>query len=76
MPDGVSGGDLAKQLQADNSALKVIYSSGYSRELAGRDATLKEGLNFLPKPYTPEKLARLVRKCLDEQTLSPLRTSP
>jgi len=65
MPDGVSGGELAKELQGLKASLKVIYSSGYSHELVGRDATLSEGLNFLPKPYTPEKLARLVRKCLD-----------
>jgi CheY-like chemotaxis protein len=60
MPDGISGRELAKRLQADRSDLKVIFSSGYSREdILGKDA------NFLPKPYTPARLANVVRDCLD-----------
>ncbi|MEK7781775.1 MAG: response regulator [Verrucomicrobiota bacterium] len=65
MPDGISGHDLARRLQAQKTGLKVIYSSGYSLELADRDAVLQSGDHFLPKPYTPEKLATLVRGCLD-----------
>ena len=64
MPDGVSGRDLAKKLCAEKSALKVIYSSGYSLELVGSSMP-DEKFHFLPKPYTPENLARLVRGCLD-----------
>ncbi len=66
MPDGMTGSELAKRLRADKSTLRVIYSSGYSMELVGRDGVLQEGLNFLPKPYTPQKLANLVRTCLNE----------
>jgi len=65
MPDGVSGHDLAQRLLAQKTGLKVIYCSGYSLELADRDAVLQPGDHFLPKPYTPEKLATLVRGCLD-----------
>ena len=65
MPGGVSGHDLARRLLAEKTGLKVIYSSGYSLEMADRDAVLQEGDHFLPKPYTPEKLATMVRGCLD-----------
>lgn len=65
MPDGVSGRELAQQLRATKPELKVLFSSGYSTELVGRDALLQDGKNFLPKPYNPDKLARTVRKCLD-----------
>lgn len=65
MPDGVSGYDLARRLQSQKTGLKVIYSTGYSLEMADRDAVLQAGDHFLPKPYTPEKLATLVRGCLD-----------
>jgi hypothetical protein len=43
----------------------VIYTSGYSLELIARDFELQDGLNFLPKPYPPQKLAQVVRDCLD-----------
>ena len=65
MPGGVSGRELARKLQVDKPGLKVIYSSGYSRELLSPESGLQEGFNFLPKPYTPEKLVTVVRQCLE-----------
>lgn len=65
MPDGISGRELAEMLKQKKSSLRVIYSSGYSQEIAGQDLTLEEGFNFLQKPYHPMKLAETVRDCLD-----------
>jgi hypothetical protein len=33
--------------------------------MAGKDASLLEGRNFLSKPYSVGKLAQFVRECLD-----------
>jgi PAS domain S-box-containing protein len=65
MPHGVSGRELAQRLRGDKPELKVIYSSGYSLAVVGSDMVLREGLNFLQKPYNPGKLAKAVRDCLD-----------
>jgi DNA-binding NtrC family response regulator len=71
------GSELAERLSAKSPKLKVIYTSGYSPGMAGRDASLLAGRNFLPKPYSIGKLAQFVRECLDappkpgEQTLQP-----
>ncbi len=65
MPHGVSGRELAERLRGDKPSLKVIYSSGYSLAVVGTDMVLREGLNFLQKPYNPRKLAQAVRDCLD-----------
>jgi len=65
MPDGMSGRQLAERLQAEDPALKVIYTSGYSPGMAGKDIALLEGFNFLAKPYPPSRLAHVVRDCLD-----------
>ena len=65
MPDGMSGIELAERLLAEKPGLKILYSSGYSAELAGKDLSLQEGVNFLAKPYDPHKLAQTVRTCLD-----------
>jgi two-component system cell cycle sensor histidine kinase/response regulator CckA len=64
MPEGMTGGDLARQLIARQPQLKVIYTSGYSDEIMGNDTELPDG-PFLPKPYAAPKLAQLVRDCLD-----------
>jgi len=64
MPGGMNGRELAQQFLKRNPDLKVILSSGYSPETIG---SLNDGeITFLAKPYPPQDLARLVRKCLDE----------
>ena len=65
MPEGMSGRQLAERLQGEDQALKVIYTSGYSPGMAGKDIALLEGFNFLAKPYQPSRLAHVVRDCLD-----------
>ncbi|HXI69408.1 MAG TPA: response regulator [Verrucomicrobiae bacterium] len=65
MPGGVMGSELAERLSSRNPRLKVIYTSGYSPGMAGKDASLLEGRNFLPKPYSIGKLSEAVRGCLD-----------
>ena len=37
MPGGVTGIDLAQRLIQENPKLKVIYMSGYSAEVVGKD---------------------------------------
>ena len=65
MPDGITGSELGARLAAQDPNLRVIYTSGYSPELAGKGIALIEGENFLQKPYLPGKLAEAVRTCLD-----------
>jgi two-component system, cell cycle sensor histidine kinase and response regulator CckA len=62
MPGGMTGHDLAEELRKQKPELKVIFTSGYSSDLVGKD--LGEEV-FLPKPYMPPQLARVVRECLD-----------
>ncbi|MGD1083497.1 MAG: response regulator [Verrucomicrobiota bacterium] len=64
MPDGMSGRQLAERLKADNPSLKVLFTSGYSTELLGKDLGLEEGLNFLQKPYPPATLVETVKRAL------------
>src|SRR5208283_4491515 len=64
MPDGMSGRQLAERLKADNPSLKVLFTSGYSTDLLGKDLGLKEGANFLQKPYPPAKLVQTVKNAL------------
>jgi len=65
MPDGMNGRELARRLTDESPGLKVIYASGYSAEVAGKDLSLEEGVNFLSKPFKAHKLAHTVRAMLD-----------
>jgi signal transduction histidine kinase/ActR/RegA family two-component response regulator len=65
MPDGMTGKDLALMLMVEAPDLKVIYMSGYSAEVVGREFTLTEGVNFLSKPFQGSKLVQIVRERLD-----------
>jgi CheY-like chemotaxis protein len=65
MPGGLSGRQVGERLLAQDPALKVIYSSGYSPGMAGQDVAVLKDKNFLPKPYCPTKLLEVLRQCLD-----------
>jgi len=62
LPGGMTGRELASELQKDKPNLKVIYSTGYSHDML---EAKEEPVNFLQKPYPPETLMRTVRMCLD-----------
>ncbi|HEU6449415.1 MAG TPA: PAS domain S-box protein [Verrucomicrobiae bacterium] len=66
MPGGVTGRDLGERLLKENSGLKVIYTSGYSAEVAGKGFPLKEGVNFIAKPFQAAQLAKILRVNLDQ----------
>ena len=68
MPGGMSGKVLGETLLKENPKLKVIYVSGYSAEVVGRDVSLEPGVNFLTKPFQARTLAQTVRQMLDENS--------
>ena len=49
--------------------LGVLYMSGYARDIIARAGRLEEGINYLPKPFTPDELGRRVREVLDRRVL-------
>ncbi len=64
MPGGLTGGQLAAKLREMRPDLKIIFTSGYSAEIAGKDVGGDTGTAFLQKPYLPEDLIRLLGKSL------------
>ncbi len=65
MPNNMNGRELAEKLWAQSPGLKVIFTSGYSADIVGKDFKLEPDLNFLQKPYQPQMLALTIRRCLD-----------
>jgi len=67
MPGGVSGRALFDQMRSEEPDLKVIFCSGYTDEILGDDALLRQNPNFIEKPFAPEQLVRKIRGCLDRE---------
>jgi len=67
MPDNMNGRELAEKLWIEQPGLKVIFTSGYSTDIVGKDFRLEPELNYLQKPYQPQTLALVVRRCLDDK---------
>ena len=65
MPGGLTGQELARRLVAEQPQLKVIYVSGYSADIAGRDFQLRPGESFIQKPYATDELLETIRRFLD-----------
>jgi CheY-like chemotaxis protein len=65
MPEGITGQQLGARLLEARPDLPVVYTSGYSQEFVQSGDRLREGVNFLQKPYTIDGLARTLRQRLD-----------
>ncbi len=64
MPD-VNGRMLADRAREARPDLKVLYTTGYTRNAIVHSGMLDPGLAFIAKPFTVEQLAAKVRQVLD-----------
>lgn len=62
---GMSGAALADQLRETHPHMRVLFVSGYPQDRIGDHGILREGVAFLPKPFTPRQLVTRVREVLD-----------
>jgi len=65
MMPGIDGATLASRVKARHPEIVVLFASGYPGQIIARHGDFISGKNFLPKPYTGEALAGLVRELLD-----------
>jgi PAS domain S-box-containing protein len=62
----MSGPELAQRVARVRPDLRVLFVSGYTDRALIHQGLRQPGTAFLQKPFTPETLARTVRKVLDE----------
>jgi signal transduction histidine kinase len=61
---GMQGQQLAVRAKALDPTLEVLFVSGYADRSMVNEGVLREGVSFLPKPFTPDILAGKVREIL------------
>ncbi len=64
MPD-VNGRQLATEVRRQRPDLKILFTTGYTRNAVVHNGVLDKGVELISKPFTIEELAAKVRYILD-----------
>jgi CheY-like chemotaxis protein len=62
---GMTGRQLADRLAADRPRLRILFTTGYTRNAIIHEGRLDAGVNLLTKPFAQTELASKVRDLLD-----------
>ncbi|WAC74805.1 ATP-binding protein [Roseateles sp. SL47] len=63
---GMNGRKLADEVRKRRPALKVLFTTGYTRNAVVHNGVLDAGVELLGKPFTLDELAARVRAVLDK----------
>ncbi|HEX7205525.1 MAG TPA: ATP-binding protein, partial [Xanthobacteraceae bacterium] len=65
MPGGLNGRQLANEAVRRRPGLKVLFTTGYTRNAIVHHGRLDPGLEMIGKPFSSDELTRKVRAILD-----------
>lgn len=68
MPGGINGRQLAEQAVRNRPGLRVLFTSGYTRNAIVHDGRVDADVSLITKPYSFQDLAAKVRAHLDAAT--------
>jgi YesN/AraC family two-component response regulator len=64
MPD-MNGQELGDLLHHEYPNMNILFMSGYTASVISDRGILKEGVNFISKPFSKQELSQKIRKILD-----------
>jgi CheY-like chemotaxis protein len=64
MPE-INGRELADRVLAIRPELKVLFTTGFTRNAVVHNGVLDHGVAFIAKPFTVDSLAAKLREVLD-----------
>jgi DNA-binding response OmpR family regulator len=67
MPGGISGRQLADEARQRRTGLKVLFTTGYTRNAIVHQGRLDPDVEMIGKPFTFDKLRAKVREILDRR---------
>ena len=65
MPGGLNGRQLADEAVRRRPGLKVLFTTGYTRNAIVHHRRLDAGVEMVGKPFSSDELIRKVRAVLD-----------
>ena len=65
---GMNGKELYKILRPSRPEMKVLFMSGYTENVIAERGVLKEGINFIQKPFSIKELALKLGSVLSQKT--------
>jgi signal transduction histidine kinase/CheY-like chemotaxis protein len=65
LPDGMNGRELADEARRRRPGLKVLFTTGYTRNAIVHNCELDAGVNLIGKPFTALDLSAKLREVLD-----------
>ncbi len=75
MPGGLNGRQLADEAAKRRPELKILFTTGYTRNAIVHHGRLDAGVELITKPYSVQELGKKVRQVLDAPTVvSPSRS--
>jgi len=76
LPQGLSGGEVARLARAQRPGLRVLYCSGYAQDAVRASGIWPPDAKLLDKPYRRRDLARLLRVVFDAPAEPALADGP
>ncbi|MDQ6654632.1 MAG: ATP-binding protein [Verrucomicrobiota bacterium] len=71
----MNGPELAEKLLETRPGMRVLFVSGYSDNDISDHGVIDSRIDLLPKPFTPERLARKVREVIEERNAAESATT-
>jgi PAS domain S-box-containing protein len=66
MPGGINGRQLSTEAVRRRPGLKVLYTTGYTRDAIVHQGRLDPGVQMISKPFSSDELGAKIRSLLDE----------
>jgi CheY-like chemotaxis protein len=64
LPGAMNGREVAREARRRRPSLKVLYTTGYTRDVVVHDGRLDPGIELIMKPFTAAALGGKVRQML------------
>jgi len=70
LPGGISGLELAERMRKTKPGLKVVYTADRTPDAEGKELASLEGVQFIPKPFSPDRLLQAIEGSLSGKIAS------